>query len=324
LQTFGDWVCELHNDAPDDAEPRAILDELAPGDPRFSYFQHSPTWGAVAAFNHAFRGGMEPFASLLEDDNWWEPEFLNAAIQALERSPDAALAWANMRLWREEPDGGWLDLGRDIWTVGPGAAGIVEFKPPELFQAFDVLHSNGAMVFRPARFGAPSVPSSAPFAIVESLRERSASGPLLFIPRPLANFAVTMRTARDADPAAWVQARLLVAASFLQDRDVDAVAWRRMWEARRALPQRDTGIFFLLAISLRRFRLIRDAAAGDWLHFLLSTARHPFLTARGLRFRRDQPETWAWLVSQTAAAGRKSVRASVFSKRIPTGGTFSP
>ena len=321
-QTCKDWVCELHNDAPDDDAPWTILNDLAPGDPRLSYFKHSPTWGAVAVFNRVFRGGAEPFASMLEDDNWWEPEFLGTAMDALRRSPDAALSWANMRMWKEEPGGKWLDLGRAIWSGGPGNAGIVNFDQPELFQTFDALHSNGAMVFRPDRFRAQCVPSSAPLSIIEPLRERSASGPMLFIPRTLANFALTMNTARGRDPAAWIQARLLVAASFLQDRDVDAGDWRRMWAARRTLQPRDTGIFFLLAISLRRFRLVRGATAGDWLRFLLGAARHPLVTARGLRFRRDQSETWAWLVSQTAAAGGKSVRASLFSKCVPAMGTF--
>ena len=33
-QSMTDWVCELHNDAPDDDSPRTLLDELAPKDPR--------------------------------------------------------------------------------------------------------------------------------------------------------------------------------------------------------------------------------------------------------------------------------------------------
>src|ERR1035438_7223081 len=113
-QTCKDWVCELHNDAPDDDAPWTILNDLAPGDPRLSYFKHSPTWGAVAVFNRVFRGGAEPFASMLEDDNWWEPGFLGTAMDALNRSPGAVLAWANMRMWKEEPGGKWLDLGGGV------------------------------------------------------------------------------------------------------------------------------------------------------------------------------------------------------------------
>ena len=319
-QTFGDWTCELHNDAPDDDEPRAVLDDLAPGDSRFSYQKHSFTWGAVAVFNHAFRGGAEPYASLLEDDNWWEPSFLETAQQALEASPGGSLAWANMRMWREEPDGSWSNLGQNIWTGEPLPAGIVKFDRPELLQAFDSLHSQGAMVFRPRQFRVPSVPATTPLAIIEPLRERAALGPLLFIPRPLANFACTVSTARGSDPVLWLQSKLLVAASFLRPAEIDAVGLRRIWAARRAQRPRDTGIFFLLAISLGRFQLIRDASFGDWLHFLLSTARHPCRTARGLRFRRDEPETWSWLIAQTEAGGRRSVCASVVSKHMPSDG----
>ncbi|HUL53875.1 MAG TPA: glycosyltransferase [Opitutaceae bacterium] len=314
-QSLRDWTCELHNDAPEDEAPRAVLAELAPGDPRIQYHRHSRNWGPVAAFNHAFAGGPEEFASILEDDNWWRPEFLACALTSLQRQPAAALAWTNMRLWREETTDRWIDTGRAIWPRAEAAAPVAEFRWPELLQAFDALHSNGAMVFRPRRFQPQTVPPATPLAIIEQVRERAATGPLLFLPELLANFAITRHTARSDDPRQWLQAKLLVAASFFQAVAVSDLDLVRIWETRRALRPRDTDLFFLLALALRNARLIRAARPADWSHFLLGAARHPRRLLRGLRFRRDHAEVWAWLRARTSAAPRLAAAASVLSKQ---------
>ena len=317
-QTFTDWICELHNDAPDDDAPRAILAELAPADPRFSYVAHERNWGAVATFNHAYAGGPEPFASLLEDDNWWEPTFLAAALQTLDQHPAASLVWANMKLWQEKPDGTWTDTGATIWARPTGSdAPVIAFHPPELLQAFDALHSNGAMVFRPHTFRPKQVSPALPFAIIEPARERAAKGPLLLLTDPLAHFALTLATARDADPARWLQAKLLVAASFFQHVPVPPAAYADLWARRRAQRPRDTGLFFCLALALRNPHLLRPARLGDWIHFFLSAVRHPLRLARGLRFRREQPEAWAWFVAQTRDHGGRPAHATVLAKHPP-------
>jgi hypothetical protein len=314
-QTFTDWVCELHNDAPGDSEPRVLLTELASDDARFIYHDHASNWGAVAAFNHAFAGGQEPFASLLEDDNWWEPEFLAHALSALDARPAAALVWANMRVWQEQPGGAWTDTGQTIWQTSPATPPLVEFRPPEIIQAFDALHSNGAMVFRPNKFRAAGVPTATPFAIIEPLRERAATGPLLLLTAPLANFARTLATARDADPARWLQAKLLVAASFFSAVPVAPAVLRKIWATQRAQRPRDTGVIFCVALALRDARLVGPATVADWFAFLAGALRHPRRLVRSLRFRRDHAETWTWLVAQTAASAA-TARATVTSKQL--------
>lgn len=316
-QSLTDWVCELHNDAPDDDTPREILAELAPEDPRFTLIVHEKNWGAVATFNHAYSGGPEPFASLLEDDNWWEPAFLASALQVLDLHPAASLAWANMRLWQERADGTWLDTGKTIWSLSPAPPPVIEFHALEVFQAFDALHSNGAMVFRPNTFRPLHVPAFLPFSIIEPARERAATGPLLLLTTPLAHFACTLATARDSDPALWLQAKLLVAASFFQSVSIPPDAYAEMWARRRAQRPRDTGLFFYLALALRDPRLLRPARIGDWVHFFLSAARHPLRLARGLSFRRDQPEAWAWFVTQTRAHGSHRAHVTVLAKQTP-------
>jgi glycosyltransferase involved in cell wall biosynthesis len=299
-QTMTDWVCELHNDAPDDDSPRAVLGELAPRDPRIAYHRHDHNWGAVASFNHAFAGGPEPYASILEDDNWWEADFLIRTLDALERHPAAALAWTNLRLWREETDGSWTDTGRHVWRAAPGAAPRY-FERPVALQAVNALHSNGAMVYRVALSTRALVPPQTPFDIIEPVRERLLSGGLVLVPDALANFALARSSARSADPGRWLQSQLLVIASFSLRARLNSAAAAALWRAQRGLRPRSTDGLLLAGLCGAAPRsLLRHSRLGDWLHFLPRALRHPGALCLGLRFRRDHAELWQVL---RAAAG---------------------
>jgi hypothetical protein len=291
-QSLTDWVCELHNDAPGDDSPQRVLAEIAPEDPRIHYRPHSRNWGAVASFNHAFAGGPEPYASILEDDNWWHPEFLQRTQAALEDYPSAALAWANMRLWREETDGHWTDTGRDIWQSAPGLAPRC-FERPVALQAVDALHSNGAMVFR-ARLSAEAlVPSQTPFDIIEPVRERLLSGSLVLVPEVLANFAIGRTTARSPEPGTWMQSQMIVAASFFLRARLSPDTASALWHRRRVLRPRSTDALLLAALCGAAPRsLLRHSRPGDWLHFLPRALRHFNVLRQGLHFRQDHAELW--------------------------------
>lgn len=312
-QTMTDWVCELHNDAPEDDTPRRLVAELA--DPRIELRQHERNWGAVTAMRHAYAGGPEPFASLLEDDNWWEPNFLAAATAALAGCPDAALAWANMRISREESDHSWTDTGDVIWDDTAAGTGPREYHWPEIYQAFDALHSHGAAVFRPSRF--IPIPAATPLSIIEPVRERAALGPLLFLSMPLAHFAVTRVTARSSDRVGWLQSKLLLSCSFFTRHPPEPALLAALWRVRRAQRPRDTAILFFTAIALRRWNLLEGAVAADWVAFLRGVVRHPLTALRGLRFRREHAATWAWLLAHPLLDRGDSprVRATVFAKR---------
>lgn len=298
-QTFTDWVCELHNDAPDDDAPRQIVEEL--GDVRITYHGHRENWGPVATFNHVFAGASEPFASMLEDDNWWEPRFLETALAALTAQPAADIAWANMKLWREEANGGWTDTGGTIWPIAADATPRL-LQWPQLLQAFDALHSNGAMLVRARAFGRSVLPARVPFVHIEAMRERTFPGGLLLLTEPLANFALTRTTARGHDRVGWTQSQLLVAGSFFKNVPVTPAALDRLWRQRRALRPRSTNILFLLAFAGVGPRgLLLHARGRDWLWFLLNFVRHPRTHLRALRFRSTWPEAWEFLTRQTAA-----------------------
>jgi glycosyltransferase involved in cell wall biosynthesis len=299
-QTFTDWTCELHNDAPDDSEPADVLEELAAGDPRFTYHRHEENWGPVAAFNHTYRGGSEPYASILEDDNWWDPGFLADAIRTVEANPAAALVWSNLRLWRETTTGAWDDTGRTVWDVKPGTPPMLTFCRPELIQAVDALHSNGAMLFRPDRFEPRCVPAKTPFAIIEAVRERAARGSLILLTAPLANFAITLKTARTSDRVDWGQSQLLLADTFLRHVAISEDAVAKLWAHYRRTRPRTNLLFLLGFVGTTPRGWLRHAGAFEWAWFIANFLRHPISNVRTLRFRSARREAWLYLDQATA------------------------
>jgi hypothetical protein len=298
-QTCTDWVCELHNDAPEDEGPPRALAELAPGDARFTYHRHERQWGAVASFSHFYRAGPEPYASVLEDDNWWEPRLLGTLRAALEAEPAAALCWANMRVWREDDDGSWSDTRSTVWPTGESPR---VFDWPVLLQAFDALHSHGAMLFRRPGDGGGAVPTGTPLAIIEAVHERAMPGRLVLVPEALANFALTRGTARSGDRALWAEGQLLLSASFLEEVPLSAAAWDELFARSRRAKPRQTGILLLLALAgVRRREILSRAAPGDVARFAYGFVGNLRTNLRALGFRRAHGELWAWLRARTAA-----------------------
>jgi len=298
-QSRSDWVCEMHSDAPEDDAPCRVLDEMAPGDARFTYHRHDPAWGAVGSFNHSFRGGPEPFITILEDDNWWEPALLDTLHFALAGQPSAALAWANMRIWRENEDASWTDTGSTVWPTGTA---LRRFDWPVLIQAFDALHSNGAMLFRRPDRAPATVPPDTPFAIIEAVRERALRGSLVLVPQVLANYALTRRTARSGERLLSVEGELLLAASFLEEVPLTPAAWDQLVGfCRRASPRRTSLLILLALTGVRRREILSRISATDALRFACSLAGNPFTNLRALGFRRSHLELWAWLRAGTAA-----------------------
>ena len=72
--------------------------ELA--DQRISIFKPVQNRGATANFKIAFESTSSDYVSVLEDDNWWEPDFLAEMIGALTSHGEADRAVANERIWR--------------------------------------------------------------------------------------------------------------------------------------------------------------------------------------------------------------------------------
>jgi glycosyltransferase involved in cell wall biosynthesis len=282
-QTFQDWICELHNDDPRDAHPAELIRRL--GDKRITVVNHPENLGAVRTFNLFFKSVAEPFFALLEDDNWWEPEFLQTMVALMSLHAGVQIAWANMRCWNEEADGSWSDTRRNIWDVDWTEPRLMHW--PHSRQMNGALHSNGAMLAR-SNFEYFPVPESINFAAIESFRERTFAHPLLFVPQRLANFAVTRATARPSDAASWMHAVAVLTGTYLAEIEVSSEQMRRVWDDARK-GSRSTHVLFACLAHFETFRgMIRYATLNDWIWFCAYTLRHPFRMYGVLRLFREK------------------------------------
>lgn len=293
-QTFQDWICELHNDDPQDPIPGRLVDHI--GDKRITVVNHNDNLGATRTFNLFFKSVQEPFFALLEDDNWWEPDFLEKMISAMSLHPHVQIAWANMRLWEERADGTWADMGRNIWRVDWEEPRLMIW--PDLRQMNGALHSNGAMLAR-SNFEYYPVPESINFAAIEPFRERTFVHPLLFVPQPLANFAVTRTTARSGDAASWMHALAVLTGTYLSEIELAPDQLRGIWTKARQ-GSRSTHVLFACAAHFAGCRdMIRYATPNDWLWTCAYGLRHPLRICNVMRLFRHKKNEEEFLTFHT-------------------------
>lgn len=296
-QSFQDWVCEIHNDDPNDESPHRLLSEL--NDPRFQLITHERNLGGTATFNLFFKPTAEPFYAMLEDDNWWEPAFLATMMATAVAHAEVTVFWANLRLWQEMPDGSFRDTGRTAWpTEGKSRKSFAWGQPAQILGA---LHSHGAALIR-SRAGDDFTTPDVPIAAVEPFRERALPHPIMLVTAPLANFSITLQTARSRDYSEWGEVQNVLAATFLKYAELDAAATSKLWRDARAKSPASTSVLIAAALVERSCRAqLRHSQAIDWLRWFVSSCRRPISLWRILRSRSRHPEWWDYLDSHSAA-----------------------
>jgi glycosyltransferase involved in cell wall biosynthesis len=292
-QTLTDWVCELHNDAPDEPFPAAYVQNL--GDPRITVVNHEKNLGPTRTFNLVYRSVPESFVSLLEDDNWWEDNFLEVMVAAMNTHPEVDVAWANMRIWRESPAGEWSDTGSRVWPEDTeGVPRLFVF--PNKRQIIGALHSNGAMLVRTRRISEYQIPECTTFAAVEPVRERAFRFPIMLVPQALGNFSVTQGTAQSKNLGDWEHVQLLLAASYLRHVAVNRKELQKLWQEYRTGPVRETDVLLLAGLLFSGCRyVLRYARVRDILLLIASYLRHPRKAIRVVRQLRKQKDLWHFL-----------------------------
>jgi glycosyltransferase involved in cell wall biosynthesis len=297
-QTMPDWICELHNDAPDDAAPGELFGRL--GDSRFEYHRHERNLGGTATFNLFFHATSEPFYAMLEDDNAWESTFLEKMIGVAGQQPDATVFWCNQSIGCEEANGTVRDTGETVHPREPGQPPRrIAWGQPE--QIFGALHAHGAALFR-SRPGDHFATPRVPIALVEAFRERCFPYPLVYVPEPLAQFTRTRQTARSEDRGEWAVVQTMLAATFLKHARYDDAQLRALWHAARSQRPPATGTLLLATFvepSCRPLR--RHAQAADWLRLIRGLVRRPAVLNRVLSSKRRHADWWQFLDVATAA-----------------------
>jgi Glycosyl transferase family 2 len=296
-QTLRDWVCEVHNGDPADPFPGEHLARV--GDPRFRLVTPPAVTGPVEAFNLAHHPAPEPYQSILEDDNWWEPSFLATMVAALAAHPEVELAWCNLRVWEEGPNHDWRDTGRSVWGL-PADAPSRLLHWPQLIQFSDCLYSNGAMLLRSRTAAQLIIPADTPVDMIEQTRERQMSFPILLLPAVLVHYSLTARTMRTTNYLGWGQSQALLGASFLASVPLSEAARRELWRHRRTRRPRATNGLIYAGLLQGDFGFLRGATAGDWLAFGRGCVRRPWVAWKTLRTKRRLPSIWRHLLAATA------------------------
>ncbi len=196
------------NDDPSDSSVCRIIEVL--NDQRIQLFKPVDHRGAAANFNLAFAECHCEFSAILEDDNWWEPEFLAAMLEALRLNPTCAMAVGNETIWREQADGQWLETGATVW---PETKGFSEWSTPFDFACGSAKLCNSSMVFRTIHSSSWQTPDDIPVDVTEHFRERCVPQPVLLVHEPLVNYAETLATNRSVKGTTWSDYQCLLIGS---------------------------------------------------------------------------------------------------------------
>jgi glycosyltransferase involved in cell wall biosynthesis len=119
-QSHGNWVCLVSDDA-SSARARATLETLTAGDERFRVVWHESRVGFYRNFEQclALASDEADYVALADQDDVWHPDKLAALVDALERRPEALLAYGDMRVITNDgrvlAESSWLDRGNN-WT----------------------------------------------------------------------------------------------------------------------------------------------------------------------------------------------------------------
>lgn len=219
--------------------------------------------GAVVGFNLAFAGCTEDYASILEDDNWWESIFLEEMIALMENNPAANISWSNMNLWQEKAGNEWQNTGNTTWPTGTH---IATFSWPAQQQVTGALHSTGAMLYRGKYAPHYIAPHETLLNAIELVRERSFEHPIILNHKPLANFAITISTNRSADPYPWIASQAMLLASYVAASDHDATIIREALAYYRRLKPSPIANFFLADLCLLKNKsFYKYFSLSDWL-----------------------------------------------------------
>jgi len=294
-QTFKDWICEVHNDDPEDSFPAQLV--ASAGDPRIQTVNHRKRLGGAATMNAFYAPVVENFVSILEDDNWWEPQFLAEMVAAAERNPHATVFWANMKLWQEREDGSFADTGKTTYSVeGPA---YEEFPWPHRRQVLGAIHSNGACLIRARPGGDYRIPE-VPFSVIEMFRERIFPQPLVLVRKPLANFSMTLATERARDGAAWAEATAALAATFINKAGWNDKEARVALDSGRRKSPPSTNAFLNAALVDRSCRMFfRLATTREIVRWVAGLVRRPRVLLSLLFSKRSHAEWWSFLREHT-------------------------
>ena len=189
-QSYRNFRAIVVNDDPGDPAVAGIVREF--NDSRLILHLPLEKRGAASNFNLMFEDPCASYVSLLEDDNWWQPDFVETMSTFLETHTEVDAACCNERVWRENSDGTWTDTGVNIWSEF--GTRLHRFDISELCGSAKLC--NSAMMYRRRCGISLKTPNDIPVDVTEHFRERLLSASIGLHSRPMVNYAETIKTAQ--------------------------------------------------------------------------------------------------------------------------------
>lgn len=308
-QTTTDWVCEVINDDPQDSGPEAYVASLK--DPRIRCIRNLENWGPVRLFNYFFsKPTSADFVTVLEDDNWWEPNFLQEMAEVAACYPDVYLFWNNMRIWVEKEDDSMFDAEVCIWKDEAFLKKALFFDWPAknyplLRSVLGPIHSHGAMLVRSKHAKDCLVPSDSPATVIEAIRERNFVYPIVLVTQPLSYFLLNHVTYRSKQN--YLVCLMLLLGSYLEKTQPSLSTEKQLWEEARRKEFKVSAALLMVSLVLKRWSsIIKYSNWKDWFLVMRSLLFHFPETLKALSFKKDHPMVWKFLTREARYSLRES------------------
>lgn len=295
-QTYQDWECEVCNDDPSDDFPKNYINSL--NDDRFTFLQHEINLGPVATFNKMFNLSSATYLCLLEDDNWWEKDFLTTMVGHMEKNPDSIVAFSNFNIWQELEGNKWEKLPEPRW---PKNSKITKVNFPSFGHIYDYHHSNCSMMIRNnENLINLKAPHDIRIDFIEAIRERALKHPILFINVILANFSLTVSTVRKSNLDGVFEHYLLLIDSFFTAVKIDEKYIKLLWAAARENTTKSFNKLIYTGLICKNSRkLLKEATLCEWIFFFMYNFKHPLIFIRCLTAKKRYHILWQYLLLNT-------------------------
>jgi hypothetical protein len=96
-QTEGRWHLRICDNGPGGGDIADVAAEFL-DDPRVSYQATGEELSQAENWTHTINLGTAPFVALLNDDDWWDPDFLRVRVEALTANPACGFAFSEWKL----------------------------------------------------------------------------------------------------------------------------------------------------------------------------------------------------------------------------------
>ena len=296
-QTHNNWIAEVLNDDPDDLTVGKLIAEIA--DNRIHLSVPALKRGGTGNFNYAFKKISEPFAAILEDDNWYEATYFETMLKELLKNPSVEMAVANERIWIEKKDGQWDDTGKNIWNEN-GQNSLYQYSLKEKCGSAKIC--NSSMFWRTEKAFDWLTPADLPIDVTEHFRERVLPHPILLVKTPLVNFAQTLTTNR-SNIAIWGSYQVILIASVFSvlSKDKRNRLAADLWDqARMVQPQFKTTLLHTAIASREARLLLKKASFAELLRYGVTLLRRPFNCYKMIQSPRLKSEHYKFLIESHA------------------------